>query len=102
MNKTKKVKSVSKTKPPKKKPILKEAILDISSELAGLRRQKGDLKKEISGIDLGISNSRAMREQLKSDIGRLLDKETKIQSKIDGLTDKLNRIEKIKSEMIGV
>ena len=60
------------------------------------------MKKQISNLDSGVDNARRLEEELKRKIARLLEREARLakrksmaQTKIDKLSDRLNKINKI-------
>ena len=86
--------------------LLREAIIDINKELGYLKKEKVSLKKQISGLDTNVEKARLQEEELKRKITKLLERENHLgekkkttQMKIDRLSDKLGKIEKIKYEM---
>ncbi|MEK6871995.1 MAG: hypothetical protein AABX16_03780 [Nanoarchaeota archaeon] len=91
------------------KSLLREAIADINKELVYLKKEKRKFKKQISGLDCTVEKAHLKEEELKNKIAKLLEKETRLtenkkstQIKIDRLSDKLGKIEKIKYEMSDV
>ena len=101
-----KKKGVKQKKVNPKRSLLQEAILDIDRELSRLSKEKGSLKRQISGIDMSVETARSLEKKLQERIAKLLEKEAaltekkkKTQTKTDRLSDKLSKIQKIKSEM---
>ena len=86
--------------------LLSTAIKDLEVQMSALKRDKtqfqGELKKTSSAIDVDRELEKALQEK----IARLLEKEARLNEKkkklttqIDQVSDKLNKVAKIKSEM---
>jgi chromosome segregation ATPase len=89
-----------------KKSALSGAIKDLNLELKNLSRQKSDLKRSLGGANVSIDSDRRKEQQLQQQIARLIEKEARInkrkkglQTKIDKVSDQMNKISKIRSEM---
>ncbi|HIG52107.1 TPA: hypothetical protein EYQ19_01665 [Candidatus Pacearchaeota archaeon] len=89
-----------------KKPLLSEALKDINTEIRNLSGNKTFLKKDLRGVLGSIGGDRKKEKELQQRIARLIEKEAKLnqrkkilQTKIDRVADKMNKISKIKSEM---
>lgn len=91
---------------PSSSSLLSTAIKDLEVQMGALKRDKtqmqGDLKKTSSAIDV----DRELEKSLQEKIARLIEKEAKLNEKkkklttqIDQVSDKLNKVAKIKSEM---
>ena len=99
-------KKTVKRKTTHKKSILSEALKDINSEIRNLSGSKTFLKKDLKGVLGSIGGDRKKERELQQRIARLIEKEAKLnqrkkllQTKIDRVSDKMNKISKIRSEM---
>lgn len=88
---------------------LSGAIKDLQAEIAKLSKEKGALKSELSRTGSAIDSDRDKQKRLQQRIASLIEKEAKLnqqkktlQTKIDRVADKVNKISKIKSEMSDV
>jgi len=85
---------------------LSGAIKDLSSEVKKLSGEKSSLKEALSNVSSSLDGNRNLERELQRKIARLIEKEAKLNkkrkilgTKIDGISDKLNKISKIRSEM---
>src|SRR3989344_2301276 len=83
-----------------------EAIHDLDIELRALSKQKEAMHKSLSETGSEIDNDRTKGKELQEKIARLAEQEAhlnekkkKLQSSLDSVSDKMNKISKIKSEM---
>ncbi len=106
---TKKRKSkmkVDEMSPKMNQGMLKEAIDDINREIARINLQKRKLNQQISDADSGLELSRRAEKRLQDKIADLLEKEASLKEKKkritvdeESLSDKLLKIQKIRSEL---
>lgn len=85
---------------------LSGAIKDLEVEIKKLGRERGALKQSLGETGSAIEVDREKEKQLQEKIAKLIEREAGlnqkrkiIQSKVDKVSDKLNKITKIKSEM---
>ena len=88
---------------------LSGAIKDLEVEIRKLGREKSDLNKNLSVVSSAIDVDRDKEKELQQKIAMLIEKEAKLshrkknlQAKIDSVSDKINKISKIKSEMADI
>lgn len=107
----KRVKRASKSKASvsMKKSPLSGAIKDLETEIRKLSRERTDLKAELTHVGTAIDVDRSKERELQQRIAILIEKEAKLnqrkknlQTKIDRVADKVNKISKIKSEMADI
>src|SRR3989344_1454827 len=110
---SKKVKKVKSGKKVKTKPsasprfsAFSEAIHDLDIELRALSKQKEAMHRSLSETGSEIDSDRTKGKELQERIARLAEQEAhlnekkkKLQSSLDSVSDKMNKISKIKSEM---
>ena len=89
-----------------KKSALSGAMKDLSSEINKLSKEKAQHKRSLNRTSSAIDVDRRAERELQKKIARLIERESrlnqrkkKIQTKIDRVADKLNKINKIRSEM---
>lgn len=89
-----------------KDPVLGSAIKDLDSEIKELARQKSSMKGDLERVSSAINVDRTVEKQLQERIARLNEKEAqlagkkkKLQTNLDSIADKMNKVSKIKSEM---
>lgn len=85
---------------------LSGAIRDLQSEIRNLGREKSELKNTIQRTTSSIDLDREQEKLLQQKIAKLIEKEAvlnkkkkNLQTKIDRVSDKMNKISKIRSEM---
>jgi len=85
---------------------LSSAIKDLNSEVKKLSSEKSSLRDALKSVSFSLDGNRNLERELQKKIARLIEKEAKLNKKrkvlgmkIDGISDKLNKISKIRSEM---
>jgi len=88
---------------------LSSAIKDLQSEIAKLNKEKTDLKRNLDSTSSAIDVDREKERELQQRIANLLEREAELnkkkknlQTKIDKVSDKANKISKIKAEMADI
>ena len=91
---------------PSSSSLLATAIKDLEVQMGALKRDKtqfqGELKKTSSAIDVDRDLEKSLQERiarLLAKEARLNEKKKKLVTQIDQVSDKLNKVSKIKSEM---
>jgi len=91
------------------KNLIKEALLDINKEIDNINKDKRNLTRKISTSDISIEKAREAQRMLQERIANLLareaamkEKTSKLSTKEGKLSDRLAKIEKIKSELDGI
>lgn len=91
---------------PSSSSILSTALKDLDVQIKSLKRDKLRLQTDLKKISSAIDVDRDLEKQFEEKIARLLEKEAtlnqkkkKAQLSIDQVSDKLNKVSKIKSEM---
>ncbi len=98
-------KVVKRKKVAQKSP-LSSAIKDLEFEVKKLGSEKSEFKTALSRVSSSLDSSHNLERDLQRKIARIIEKEAKLNkkrkvlgTKIDGISDKLNKISKIRSEM---
>ncbi len=93
---------------PAKSP-LSGAMRDLELEIGKLSREKSELKSQIQSTGSAIDVDREKEKELQNKIAALIEKEAQLnqrkknlQTKIDRVADKMNKVSKIKSEMADI
>ena len=104
-SKTKSSKKISK-KIARDKGMIREALTDLSKEISNINKQKRKLNDQTKSGDKTLETYREFEKQLQQKIAKLTereaflrDKRKKISLKEEILTEKLSKVEKIKSEL---
>ena len=86
--------------------ILSGAIKDLEREIGNSMKLKSELKNSLDGISDKLEEDRVLERKLQQKIAKLVSKEARLnekkkllQAKIDGISDKIGKVEKIKTEM---
>jgi chromosome segregation ATPase len=89
-----------------KDPVLGSAIRDLDAEINVLSRQKSSIKGDLERVSSAVNIDRNVEKQLQEKIARLSEREAqlsgkkkKLQTNLDSISDKMNKVSKIKSEM---
>ena len=107
IEKSKKIKSSkNKTKSAASFSAFSEAIHDLDVELKALAKQKENMRRDLSETSSEVDRDRTKEKELQERIARLVEQEAhlserkkKLQTSLDMVSDKMNKISKIKSEM---
>ncbi|MFH1325239.1 MAG: hypothetical protein ABIH49_00515 [archaeon] len=98
-------KRVAKTKKGKK-GMIREALLDLNREIANINKEKKRLGDQIKNSDKSLRNFMAFEKELQKRIAALLEREAALKEKKknigmreERLSDKLSKVQKIKSEL---
>lgn len=88
---------------------LSGAIKDLDVELKKLARDKSSVKQSLEEITSTMEGDHKKEKELQDKIAKLIEKEATLnqkkkglQNKMDKVADKINKIEKIRSEMSDV
>ena len=88
------------------KSMIREALTDLSKEISNINKQKRKLNDQMKSGDKTLDTYREFEKQLQQRIAKLMEREAflrekrkKISLKEEILTDKLSKVEKIKSEL---
>ncbi|NCO11843.1 hypothetical protein CO038_03425 [Candidatus Pacearchaeota archaeon CG_4_9_14_0_2_um_filter_39_13] len=99
-------KTFGKSKPAVKKSPLAGAIKDLEGEIRQLSKERAQLKADLKKVGSAIDVDHDMESRLQKKLvdlmekeGRLNKKKKNLQVKIDSVSDKVNKISKIRSEM---
>ena len=98
---------MKKSKNPRaKRGMLKEALADLSNEISNINKNKKMLNDQIKNADKSLESFRKFETKLQQKIANLLEREAllkerkkKISLDEERLTDKLSKIQRIKSEL---
>ena len=92
-----------------KRSALSGAIKDLDSEIKRLSKEKSQHKQSLHKTAATMEEDRRAERLLQKRIAALIEKEAKLnqrkkklQGKVDRVSDKLNKINKIKSEMADI
>jgi len=98
-----------KSKNVNRKSALSGAIRDLGTEIRKLNKEKAELKRKSQGTSLSLEASKIQERALQQKIARIIEKQAKLnqdkkslQVKIDRDADKINKMSKIKSEMVDI
>jgi len=90
----------------KKSSALSGAIKDLNEEIQKASKEKSTLKKNLENISTAINVDRSKEKELQEKIAKLIQREAslnerkkKLESDIDRLSEKINKVSKIKAEM---
>lgn len=91
------------------KSALAGAMRDLENEISRLRREKNEINKILESISSTLNVDRGKERELQERIAKLIEKEARLnekkkslQAKIDGVSDKIGKISKIKTEMADI
>ena len=86
--------------------ILSSAVRDLEIEISKLSNEKDVLRRELKKVSSSMDVDRDVEKELQKKIAGLVEKEVKLnqkkkilEMKIEGVSDKISKITKIKSEM---
>ncbi len=89
-----------------KDPVLGSAIKDLDAGIKGLNKQRSSIRGDLERVSSSINVDRNMEKQLQEKLARLNEREAqltgkkkKLQTNLDSIADKINKVSKIKSEM---
>lgn len=89
-----------------KKSPLSGAIKDLGSEIRSLSKERIVLKANLKSVSSSLDGDHDKERELQKKIARLIEKEASLnkkkktlQAEVDRVSDKVNKISKIKSEM---
>ncbi len=90
----------------KKSFALSGAIKDLNEEIQKASREKSALKKNLENISGAINVDRSKEKELQERIAKLIQREAslnerkkKLESDIDRVSEKINKVSKIRAEM---
>ncbi len=86
--------------------LLKNAIRDLYAQIKLLQREKANFKSLLAKVSSAIDVDRNQEKKLQQKLATLLEEESRLNSKkrsikdkIEAVTEKLNKVYRIKSEM---
>ena len=92
-----------------KKSALSGAIKDLEIEISELGKEKREIQQSLNKISSAINVDHQLEKEMQEKIARLAEKEARLNQKkknlqtdIDSVSDKLNKIAKIKCEMADI
>ena len=90
----------------KKSSALSGAIKDLNAEIQKASKEKSTLKKNLENISGAINVDRSKETELQERIAKLIQREAslnerkkKLESDIDRVSEKINKVSKIRAEM---
>lgn len=94
---------------PSSSSLLSTALKDLEVQIKSLKKDKASFQADLKRISNALDVDRDLERALQEKIGGLVEKEAslnerrkKIQSQIDQVSDKINKVSRIKSEMSDV
>ena len=102
-------KNSQKLKVLEKKSLLTDALKEIKSEIASLKKKRLDLESQLQGIKDGIGKTQQEEVNLRNRLTVLTNKEAELSSKkekfedsLESVKEKLEKIKKVESDLSDV